>query len=106
MTMENLLESIRAALAPDSTSETRTAAIEACRAILGALGATPGEPLAAPRQPDIGPTAHAIASVIRSTPPDQLLDTLVAKLRAAVPADAQPPAPQKINIQLVRLPTP
>lgn len=104
--MENLLESIRAALVPEATSETRAAAIEACRAILGALGATPGEPLAAPRQPDIGPTAHAIASVIRSTPPDQLLDMLVAKLRAAVPADAQVPTTHKLNIPMIRIPTP
>ena len=104
--MENLLESIRAALVPEATSETRAAAIGACRTILSALGATPGEPLAAPRQPEIGPTAHAIASVIRSTPPDQLLDMLVTKLRAAVPGDVQPPATHKINIPLVRIPTP
>ena len=105
--MENLLESIRAALAPDATSETRAAGVEACRAILTALGATAAEP-SAPRQPEVGPLAHAVAGLIRTTPPDQLLDMVIAKLRAAVPvtADAPAPAPQKINIPLVRIPTP
>jgi len=106
MTMENLLESIRAALASDATPEARGAGIEACRAILTALGATAGEPLVPPRQVDVGPIAHSIATVIRSTPPDQLLDMLVAKLRAAVPTDAKVDVPTKINIPIIRIPTP
>ena len=104
--MDTVIDTIRAAVAADATPEARAAGIEACRAILGALGATPGEPLAPPRPIDVGPTAHAIASVIRSTPPDQLLDMLIAKLRGAVPADAQVAPVQKFKVPLIRIPSP
>ena len=103
--MENVIEAIRASLAADATPEAREAGIQACRAVLAALGAKPGEQLGAPRQIDVGPTAHAIAAVIRSTPPDQLMDLLITKLRGAVP-DAKPvEVTHKINIPLVRIPT-
>ena len=102
--MENALELIRAALAPEATGEARAGGIEACRAILTALGATAEPP--APRQPEVGPLANAVAGLIRTTPPDQLMDMLIAKLRAAVPDAAEVPTPKKINIQLVRIPTP
>ena len=102
--MENVLETIRTALAPEATAEARAAGVEACRAIMTALGATATEPV--PRQPEVGPLAQAVAGLIRTTPPDQLLDMMIEKLRAAVPAGAQTPTPNKINIPLVRIPTP
>ena len=101
--METVLETIRAALAPEATGETRAAGIEACRAILTTLGATAGE---APRQPEVGPLAQAVAGLIKTTPPDQLLDMLIAKLRAAVPTAAEATPARKINIPFVRIPTP
>jgi hypothetical protein len=104
--MENVIEAIRASLAPDASAEARNAGIQACRAVLTALGAKPGEAFSAPRQVDVGPTAQAIAAVIRATPPEQLLDLVVTKLRGAVP-DAKPvEVTHKINIPLVRIPTP
>ena len=56
--MENQLESIRAALVPEATSETRAAAIEACRAILGV------DDLLIPRSS--GPAADHRSGKIRS----------------------------------------
>jgi hypothetical protein len=105
MTMENVLDTIRAALAPEAPAEARAAGIEACRAVLTALGAAPAEPQP-PRPPEVGPLAQAVAGLIRTTPPDQLLDMLVAKLRAAVPADTKLEVPTKINIPIIRIPTP
>lgn len=102
--MDDVLATIRSALAPDVTPEAKTAGIAACRAVLGALSASAGEPLAPPRPVDVGPTAQAIAAIIRSTPPDQLLDLLIAKLRAAAPADAKAPAARTFNVPLVRVP--
>lgn len=104
--MEDVLNTIRAAVASGATPEARAAGIQACKAIIAALGATSGEAFAAPRPVNVGPTAQALAAVIRTTPPDQLFDMLIAKLRAAVPDGANAAAPQKINIPLVRIPTP
>jgi hypothetical protein len=103
--MENVLDAIRASVAADATPEAKAAGIAACRAVLAALGASAGEPLAAPRPIDVGPTAQALAALIRSTPPDQLLDLLIAKLRTAVPGDAKPAAVHKVSIPLVRIPS-
>jgi len=105
MTMENVIETIRAALAPEAPVEARAAGVEACRAIMTALGATPTEALP-PRPPEVGPLAHAVAGLIRTTPPDQLLDMLVTKLRTAVPAGTKLETPTKINIPIIRIPTP
>lgn len=91
--MDAAIETIRTAVATDATPEARARGIDACRTILAALGATAGEPLATPPRVEPGPVAAAIASLIRSTPPDQLFDMLIAKLRPLVPPDTQPAAP-------------
>ena len=84
---ENLIETIRAALASDANEEARAAGVTACRTILTALGATAGESVGAPPPNiQIGPTATAIAALIRSAPPEQILDLLIGKLRSIVPA--------------------
>lgn len=104
---ETLIESIRAAIAEGSTREARAAGAAACRTILAALEAVPGERLvaqAAPAQHGSSPIA-AIVAGLRGTPPDQLLDLLIAKLRSMVPPEKQSPA-SKINLQLVRIPAP
>ncbi len=91
--METLIETIRAATAPDATQETRTSGIEACRTIIGALGGQAVEPLASAPRSEPGPVATAVAALLRTTPPDQLLDMAIAKLRALVPDDGKPAAP-------------
>ena len=96
---ENLIETIRASLASDASPETRAAGVGACRTILAALGAS------APSI-EVGPTATAIATLIRSAPPDQLLDLVIGKLRSMLPAEAETVPTRKVAIPLVKVPTP
>src|SRR5256885_16844697 len=104
--MEELLTSIRNALAADATPELRGAGVAACRTILAALEATPGEPYKAV---GVVPDASAIASAVaalRGVPPDKLLDLAIAKLRAALPAGADVPAVKPLAFHLVPIPGP
>lgn len=104
--MESVIDAIRASVAGDATPEAKAAGVAACRAVLAALGANAGEPLAPPRPVDVGPTAQAIAALLRTAPPEQLLDMVIAKLRNAVPAGSQAPTVHKFNVPLVRIPKP
>jgi hypothetical protein len=99
--MENVLEAIRAAVAVDATAEARTAGVAACRAILAALEAQPGEPIVANV---VAPSPSPIATVVaalRGVPADQLLDLAIAKLRAALPAGTDVPHAQPLKFQLI-----
>lgn len=87
--MENVIEAIRAAIAPDATAEAKNAGVAACRAIITALDANPGEPLAAPVVPS-SPVVAMVAA-LRGVPVDQLLDLAIARLRSALPAGAEAP---------------
>ena len=100
--MENLIESIRSAVAPEATSETRQAGASACRTILAALESVPGQPLVATAV--VQPNATNIASVVatlRGVPADALLDLAIAKLRAALPAGAEVPHVQPLRFQII-----
>jgi len=98
--MENVIEAVRGALAPDATPEAKAAGVAACRAILAALEATPGQSFAAvPASP-----AGAIAGMLRGMPPEQLLDLAIAKLRAALPPGTEVAAPKPMAIKMVQLP--
>ena len=102
--MDQLLEAIRYATATDATDEVRAAGVFACRTLLTALEAKPGESLAPPvtaTVPD-SPIAAVVAG-LRGVPVDQLLDLAIAKLRTMVPADAAAQAP-KISIPLIQVP--
>lgn len=107
--MNELIEAIRAATAQDATDEARHAGATACRTILAALAATPGESLAAPdvAASDPATPASSVAmamSALRGMPPDQLLDLAIARLRAALPAEAAPPPPRPMKFHIVNLP--
>lgn len=107
--MNELLEAIRAATAHDATDEARHAGAAACRTILAALAATPGESLAAPSVAgsDSATPVSSIAmamSTLRGMLPDQLLDLAIARLRAALPAEAAPPPPRPMKFHIVNLP--
>ena len=103
--MDQLIETIRMAVATNATAETRAAGATACRTILTALDATAGEPLAATAVPAPNAQAVAIASALRGMPMDQLADLLIAKLRTLVPPDPPgAPAVRRINIPLVAAP--
>jgi hypothetical protein len=96
--MEALIESIRAALAPEATTEARASGAEACRRILTALEPA-GEAVAATAAaPDLIAT---IAAAVRGMPADQLLDVAIAKLRSAVPAGAEVTPAKPLNFQFV-----
>ena len=99
--MENILESIRAAVAQGAAPEAKAAGIAACRAILAALEATPEQPMIPP--PAVSPIA-AMVGALRGVPPDQLLDVAIARLRAALPPGTEVPAPTPLKMQIVPLP--
>lgn len=115
--MEQLLEAIRAATAPDATEHIKTAGANACRALLAALEAKQGEPLPA-RTP--GPTASPLpgavpaidaaqlaaqfAGALRGMPPEQLLDLAIDRLRRALPASTPAPTVAPIKFQLIPVP--
>jgi hypothetical protein len=101
--MDALVETIRAVIAPNAAPEVRAAGAESCRTILAALGATQGQPLGAVPRAEPGPIATAVATLIRSTPPDQLLDLAIAKLRLMVP-DSSMPSVSAFKLQCVPVP--
>lgn len=82
--MEAQLATISAAIAADATAEQKAHGAIACRAILAALGAEPGKPIAMPG----APMPHPLAGI----DPGQALDLLIAKLTAALPKDDDKPS--------------
>lgn len=96
--MDDLLETIRGALAPDADDATKGAGIAACRSILNAL-----EPVGAPSAPPPLPIANLV-SALRGVPPDQLLDLAIARLRAALPAGTTIPAVQPMKFHVIPIP--
>ncbi|MDQ3301487.1 MAG: hypothetical protein M3619_33315 [Myxococcota bacterium] len=103
--MENLIEAIRNAVVADAGDDARKAGAHACRTILLALEAKPGEPLAtavelAAPSASVPPLA-AMAGALRGMPPDQLIDLAIARLRAALPAGAPLPQVSPVRFSLV-----
>lgn len=102
--MDDQIEAIRVAVTTDATPEQKAHGAQACRAILTALGAEPGKPIAMPG----APTPHPLAGL----DPGQALDLLIAKLTAALPKDGGeaapaaplPPEPRGLRIAFVSPP--
>lgn len=82
--MDQQIEAIRAAVTEGATVEQKAHGAAACRAILAALGAEAGKPIAMPG----APVPHPLAGI----DPGQALDLLIAKLTAALPKDGDKPA--------------
>ncbi len=101
--MDKLLDAIRAAVSADSTEEAKQAGTAACRTILTALEAKPGEPMQMPVPGAPSLPIETIAAAVRGMPIDQLLDVAIARLRAAIP-DAAPVKVKPLNIPLVAVP--
>jgi hypothetical protein len=99
--MEALIESIRAALAPEASPEARTSGAEACHRILTALEPAGGAVAGTAATPDLIAT---IAAAVRGMSADQLLDVAIAKLRAVVPAGTEPLAVAPLKFHLVPIP--
>lgn len=98
--MDTILETIHAAIEPNATAEARVAGAAACRVMLAALEGTPGETMAAAVPASPSPIA-SIVGALRGVPPDQLLDLAIAKLRAALPADAAVPHVEPLKFHIL-----
>lgn len=96
--MEQLLEAIRVAIAPDATAEQKVAGAHACRTVLAALDAEPGKAIAMPGAPSASPLAGLQL--------DQALDLIIARLRAATPTDNPQPAQARTRPLQIALVTP
>lgn len=102
--MENVIESIRLATQPDADDAVRAEGVRACRAVLAALDATQGAPLAP--APEVSPM-QAVVAGLSNMSVEQLLDLAIVRLKAIVPASA-PPKPtlpvQPLRIPLLQIP--
>jgi hypothetical protein len=70
--MQELIETIRAAVASEASNEQKAAGATACRTILTALDTEPGKPLAFP--------GAASTQAVSRVPVDQVLDLVIARL--------------------------
>ncbi len=89
--MDQLIATIRSAIADGATQETKREAAAACRAILAALDSDPGRPLSLAAQV---PTPSSPMAALAQLGPDHVLELVIAKLRRLVPADAAPAVPK------------
>lgn len=95
--MQQLIEVIGAAIATDATSEQKASGAQACRTILTALDAEPGQPLVLPGMP----RPHVLTGVSI----DQVLDLVIARLsviasdqdRVALPQTVSAPSPSVVT---------
>ena len=104
--LDDLIASIRAAVAPDASTDVRAIGATACRSILTALEAQAGQPLAA------APASHAAPasplsnafSAFASMPREQLLDLVITKLRTALPPGTPTAVTGVPRFHLIQLP--
>ena len=81
---DDLMSSIRAALAPDASSDARTSAAHACRTLLRSLEPAParnGSPGASPAAMLAGTPIGNALSALGSLPRDQVLQLLATGMR-------------------------
>jgi hypothetical protein len=81
--MNPMIEPIERALAAEASPDTKQAGATACRAILAALEAEPGKPIAMPGVP------ARPASPLAGLSTDQVFDLMIAKLRTMVDANGK-----------------
>jgi len=105
-----LLQTIEEALAEDASALARRNAASACRQLLAVLEAKPGEhlaqvvslPVPVPLPGSVPPGVPQQSAVN----PVLLLDTLIARLKAELPADRQPAPPEKRPLDIPFVPIP
>jgi hypothetical protein len=101
--VDDMIEAIRVAVADGATSEQKACGATACQAILAALGAQPGTPIAMAGVPPRSPLAGVTT--------EQALDLVIARLtmvaeqkQPGAKVAATPQAP--LRIALVQAPAP
>lgn len=125
--LQELVATIRASVAPGVTPEARAAGATACRAILSALEAQAGQPLAATTArptttqsppPPASPLARILSQLVAmprdqltgtlsqlaAMPRDQLIDFLLGRLRSALPPGAATRVSAGPRFHLIQIP--
>ncbi len=97
--METLIDAIRSAIASDASDEARASGVQACRTILAALETKPGDQLV--NRPVPTTPMQAVLTALSNTPPEQLLDLAISRLKAALPAGTEAPPVQSVRIPLL-----
>jgi hypothetical protein len=92
---ESLLAELRAALTPGADADARRAGADACRTLLAVLdppAAVPPAPQPTTPTPSPPATPPPVAPVpaTHRPPPGQVIDMLIASLRAKLPTDQEP----------------
>jgi hypothetical protein len=101
--MTELIESIQAAVQADASPEIRATGVMACKTILAALEAQPGQPIATAAPFDTSKIASVVGA-LRGVSPDQLLDLAIAKLRSVLPAGSEVPKVEPLKFHLIQIP--
>jgi hypothetical protein len=96
------LETIRAAFIDGASPETVRAGAIACRALAGVLEARPGHALA-PMPATERSSLAGLVPQLGSLDIDQILDFVIAKLRAMLPASTALPTPRSYQLPILRL---
>jgi hypothetical protein len=102
--LDDLIASIRAAVARDASADARAIGATACRSILTALDAQPGQPLTA--APSAASASHlaGMLHAFATMPREQLLDLLISKLRAALPPGTPTAVTGAPRFHLIQIP--
>ena len=84
--MDQLIDTIRAAIAADASKEQKAAGVQACRTIVAALDTEPGKPIVLPGTPPKPPLSGVSF--------DQVLDLLIGRLTSIANASDTHSAPE------------
>jgi hypothetical protein len=102
--LDDLIASIRAAVVSGASADVRATGATACRSILTALEAQAGQPLTAAPSAAAASTLAGMLSAFASMPREQLLDLVIAKLRAALPPGTATAATGAPRFHLIQIP--
>lgn len=100
--MNDIVDAIRAAVAPEASADARAAGAAACRALAARL-----DPAGSPQRPIIAPElVQQLVGVLRTMDIDQVLDVAIAKLRTLGPKEGATalPAARPFAIPMVPIP--
>jgi hypothetical protein len=94
--LDPLIASVRAAVAPGASAHARAIGTTACRSILMALEAQPGQPLTTAATPPASPLA-AVLNQLAAMPREQIIEFL-QELAASSSAAARPLAAPRFHL--------